>query len=57
MASASVEELLEKLRDDLVGSTAFTETEWVPEDVQEILKAFCHHRRILRILLEFCKED
>lgn len=56
MASGSVESLLEALRDSLE-ATAFSETEWVPEDVDEILKAFCKHRRLLRVLLQFCTED
>lgn len=52
----SVEQLLEKLHEDLYAS-AFHESELTVDDVSEIIKVFCRHRRLLRVLLTLCAED
>lgn len=55
-ASLRTEDLLERLHEDLYASS-FHESELGPEDVEEILRIFCKHRRLLKILLTLCGDD
>lgn len=51
----SLEDLLTKLHEELY-VTAFHESEITPDDIAEILKVFCRHRHLLRVLLTLCED-
>jgi len=47
--------MLEALHEDLYNS-AFHESELMPDDVADIIKVLCRHRRLLKVLLTLCEE-